>query len=63
MDSGAARKGIVWSKFRVFKWLNKVLMRPQAFGLGHVPPLALLLLRHCWLQKQRQYKLVIVTLL
>jgi len=21
--------GIVWSKFRVFKWLNKVLMRPQ----------------------------------
>jgi len=22
--------GIVWSKFCVFKWLNKVLMRPQA---------------------------------
>jgi len=21
--------GIVWSKFRVFKWLNKVLMRTQ----------------------------------
>jgi len=44
---------IVWSKFRVFKWLNKVLMRSQAFALGHVFPLAPLLLRH-WTQKQRQ---------
>jgi len=29
--------GIIWSKFRVFKWLNKVLMRPQGFCPGALP--------------------------
>jgi len=31
-------KGIIWSKFRVFKWLNKVLMRPQCIRPRRVSP-------------------------
>jgi len=30
--------GIVWTKFRVFKWFNKVLMRPQGFRPGARAP-------------------------
>jgi len=29
--------GVVWYKFRIFKWLNKVLLRPQ----GALAPLAM----------------------
>jgi len=46
--------GILWSKFRVFKWLNKVLMRPQGLCPGAHAPTCPLLLCH-WAHKQRQY--------
>jgi len=47
--------GIVWSKFHVFKWLNKMLMGPQVLRPGaRAPTYPLSLLRH-WAQKQRQY--------
>jgi len=44
---------LLWSKFRAFKWLNKVLMCPQDLRPG-ARVSALLLLRY-WGQKQKQY--------
>jgi len=47
--------GIIRSKSRVFRWLNKVLMRPQGFRPeARAPDFPFPLLRY-WAQKQRQY--------